>query len=834
MMAANVVYYWLRTPVPATRKSWTRAWPEYEPLHYTHESVLALPSWADDEALVRAQKIEFNAVADGIDRRSHSGKYRLDRHGYPMNPTGRQGIKGRGLLGRFGPNHAADPIVTRWKRGPKGVPARDADGNNILEVVLIKRRDNGTWALPGGMALANDTLSLTLKREFGEEALDTMALADDERQRTQVAIDRFFRNGKVVYKGVVRDPRNTDCAWMETTAVLFHDDDGRATAKFSLRAGDDAGRVKWAEVTPDLNLYAGHTDFVVRAREIILENSIMMVPRKGNPNDIMRQNRRVNNFKRWQFLHGLFMAHRDVLAGQKDFPENVALRHFDLRYHESLSDPLKELMLRCVNPGLVVGHSVDGCVLHEESDFAMLQPFFTKVMADLHQCGRELHAHTHLGSGHDPARSKNSDFDLERLGVGPCLARMRLSRNLASYPLTTSMSRADRIGLEDAVTRGITKMMYDFPDLNGTYYSLTPGHPNGTDERTLEELRKANVLFEDLSLDHFAVESGQASDWPIGRGLWVSADKTLSIWVGEEDHVKVISWTRSRFVNKAHKLCRRTLDALEASLLKVGSLSITDRGAAGWIVDSDIGYVASRPRNCGTGMGASVKLFLPRLFDRTPELDTACHRSGVAHWRDDSPLSPLKGQVVIDVIQSMGVTEMQVVQKLYAAVDKLSTEEKRLRSMPSAADVEGGWSQDPSNGRAGLGSRQRIRDAKFKIPMTTQNERGFAEAIETVSTRIVRNAVRFGLLFAREAHPHEHQAATVIQSAYRGYAARKEADADRCRMQSPWNMEVIESIASGEELTTEQMASRIQANYERAMKTAAETATTKDWTSRPS
>ena len=29
------------------------------------------------------------------------------------NPVGRTGIRGRGCLGRWGPNHAADPIVTR-------------------------------------------------------------------------------------------------------------------------------------------------------------------------------------------------------------------------------------------------------------------------------------------------------------------------------------------------------------------------------------------------------------------------------------------------------------------------------------------------------------------------------------------------------------------------------------------------------------------------------------------------------------------------------------------------------------------------------------------------
>ena len=31
------------------------------------------------------------------------------------NPVGRTGMIGRGLLGRWGPNHAADPVVTRYK-----------------------------------------------------------------------------------------------------------------------------------------------------------------------------------------------------------------------------------------------------------------------------------------------------------------------------------------------------------------------------------------------------------------------------------------------------------------------------------------------------------------------------------------------------------------------------------------------------------------------------------------------------------------------------------------------------------------------------------------------
>lgn len=36
------------------------------------------------------------------------------RDGLPINPMGRTGLMGRGQLGRWGPNHAGDPIVTRY------------------------------------------------------------------------------------------------------------------------------------------------------------------------------------------------------------------------------------------------------------------------------------------------------------------------------------------------------------------------------------------------------------------------------------------------------------------------------------------------------------------------------------------------------------------------------------------------------------------------------------------------------------------------------------------------------------------------------------------------
>lgn len=61
------------------------------------------------------------------------------------------------------------------------------------------------------------------------------------------------------------DPRNTDNAWMETTAFHFHCG-SQLGALLPLHAGDDAAAVRWLDVDPDQadyrNLYASHKTWV--------------------------------------------------------------------------------------------------------------------------------------------------------------------------------------------------------------------------------------------------------------------------------------------------------------------------------------------------------------------------------------------------------------------------------------------------------------------------------------------------------------------------------------------------------------------------------------------
>lgn len=59
-------------------------------------------------------KPKWNQLDGKINRKSHMGDYAVI-NGRPLNPQGRTGLNGRGILGKWGPNHAADPIVSRWK-----------------------------------------------------------------------------------------------------------------------------------------------------------------------------------------------------------------------------------------------------------------------------------------------------------------------------------------------------------------------------------------------------------------------------------------------------------------------------------------------------------------------------------------------------------------------------------------------------------------------------------------------------------------------------------------------------------------------------------------------
>ena len=172
---------------------------------------------------------ELRAELDARLTYENGGKILFGGDGVPLNPRGRTGLRGRGLLGQWGANHAADPIVTR--REPL---------TGTMQVLAIKRRLTGEWSLPGGMVKAGDSVSATVNRMLGlsnGDAKPGSSLAVHRRASTgrevfiaplakqkdfDEAVQALLRSGVDVYSGYVDDQRNTDNAWVESRAVHFH------------------------------------------------------------------------------------------------------------------------------------------------------------------------------------------------------------------------------------------------------------------------------------------------------------------------------------------------------------------------------------------------------------------------------------------------------------------------------------------------------------------------------------------------------------------------------------------------------------------------------------
>jgi len=249
-----------RFPVPDEFVSWEVNYPDYNPPCHTSASVRAKPVWADEEINTENEmKFAWNDydTACNVDRKSFHGIYQVV-NSLPRNPVGRTGITGRGCLGRYGPNHAADPIVTRWKRFGTAIAIDATTRKQILQFVAISRRDTREWAIPGGMVDPGETVTTTLRREFGEEALNSLEANDETKKKIEKNIDELFMQGTEIYRGYVDDPRNTDNAWMETVAYNFHDQNGTSVGMFQLHAGDDAVGVQWMDMNRNVALYASH------------------------------------------------------------------------------------------------------------------------------------------------------------------------------------------------------------------------------------------------------------------------------------------------------------------------------------------------------------------------------------------------------------------------------------------------------------------------------------------------------------------------------------------------------------------------------------------------
>ncbi|CAH1774148.1 unnamed protein product [Owenia fusiformis] len=268
---------------------WEVELPGYAPEKYTAPIVLEHPNWADIDlmsiAIADRAQIQFNKTVKNVVRTSFICKYKVI-DGLPQNPKGRTGLIGRGLLGRWGPNFAGDPIVTRWKRDAQDRIV-EINGRPVLEFVAIMRADNGQWALPGALLEPGQAVHSCIKASLTHDARARFTQSEQQME-IHDKLDTMLAEGVEIYKGYADDPRNTDNAWMETQAYNYHDKEGSILSNFCImigkkailgdtdddgdldivRAGNDATAATWTDVSANQPFYASHSHILRKVAEL--------------------------------------------------------------------------------------------------------------------------------------------------------------------------------------------------------------------------------------------------------------------------------------------------------------------------------------------------------------------------------------------------------------------------------------------------------------------------------------------------------------------------------------------------------------------------------------
>jgi ADP-ribose pyrophosphatase len=226
---------------------WSNPDDNYQPAEFNHPKLLTA-AWAESADI---SKEEFQQRLNSNVLKSFEGKVKLcPQTGRPLNPTGRTGISGRGVLGKWGSNFAVDPIVI----------SKDLRTGEY-SLLVIERKDGG-WALPGGMVDPGESVTDALFRELEEETKVTRAELESYLIKDW---------GIDIYSD---DRRSTDNAWIETSARLLLIPE-ELRRRLDIKAGSDADKVKWLKLDNSLpeKLYGSHAYMVLQALKSI-ENKL--------------------------------------------------------------------------------------------------------------------------------------------------------------------------------------------------------------------------------------------------------------------------------------------------------------------------------------------------------------------------------------------------------------------------------------------------------------------------------------------------------------------------------------------------------------------------------
>lgn len=223
--------------------------------------------------------------------------------------------------------------------------------------------------------------------------------------------------------------------------------------------------------------------------------------------------------------------------------------------------------------------------------------------------------------------------------------RVRVARNIEHFSFTNHLLLKERQQLEKTVLAALALLPEPF---SGDYCSFDSG-------------ANSNILFK--KGDRFQEAAGINTDFPRCRGIFYAKDKRFRVWLGEEDHLRLISQSKSSDLADVFNHLGLALAALEKSLT--------------FIRDERYGYLTTCPTNLGTSMRAGVHIRLKNLNSRRALLrDLADEHQLQLRGTAGENTEVKDGVFDISNKRRLGLSEVSIITRLHRGVLAIINAEK--------------------------------------------------------------------------------------------------------------------------------------------------------------
>lgn len=225
-------------------------------------------------------------------------------------------------------------------------------------------------------------------------------------------------------------------------------------------------------------------------------------------------------------------------------------------------------------------------------------------------------------------------------------SRIRFARNIKDYPFASRMDETSAREIAEKTTSALNGLGYDAID----FEKLSP-----VEARAYMERHEVSPGFLESKLPHT---------------LLSNPEKQIYIMVCEEDHIRLQCIKRGLALEEAYKCACEADDILSEKL--------------NYAWDEQFGYLTHCPTNLGTGMRASIMVFLPALteYNMIPKLASAMNKIGLTIRGMYGEGTGAEGSIYqISNQITLGISEEETINKINDIIKQIMKLERQQRSV---------------------------------------------------------------------------------------------------------------------------------------------------------